>query len=217
MVSMTRVLFKKCLNLVKMKKYLIFIILFTCYNAFSQQFKSTKFIDSDVDSIRLITVYYPSMDEIHELKPRNTKDFPRILSDEEVKKQKAINQEDSIVKSQNIPKKIDSCTLSNLETRKVLNLIKKPNYGHALPGEYDIQLDLYKKNKVVQIVTISSQTKNLVIKKGGCKTHIDENGQEIDPCFFRGMVSENLKKYIVSLLKSKKLWNKEQQFMEDYK
>lgn len=201
------------------KTKLFFIFIFALLNSLvsCQQFKSTNFIDSNVDKIRLITVYYPSMNEIHELKPINTKDFPRILTEEEIKKQKASSKKDSIVKKQNIPKKIDSCTLSNLETTKILNLIKKPNYGHALPGEYDIQLDLYKNNKVVQIVTISSQTKNLVIKKAGCKTHIDENRQEIDPCFFRGIVSENLKKYIVSLLKSKKLWNKEQQFMEDYK
>lgn len=149
---MTRIPFRKSRNLVKMKKYLIFLILFIYYNAFSQQFKNTKFIDSNVDNIKLTTVYYPSLDEIRELKPGNTKDFPRILTEEEIKKQKVSSKEDSILKNQNIPRKIDSCTLNNLETRKILNLIKKPNYGHALPGEYDIQLDFYKNKKLVQTV-----------------------------------------------------------------
>ncbi|MDG4655141.1 hypothetical protein, partial [Chryseobacterium arthrosphaerae] len=107
--------------------------------------------------------------------------------------------------------------LNKEESKKLISLLKEPSLGHALPYQYDIQIDFYKKNKIVQTATISSETKNLVIKKAGCRTHIDENGQEIDPCFFSGMVPENLKKYIVSLLKSKKLWNKEQQFMEDYK
>jgi len=113
--------------------------------------------------------------------------------------------------------KTGSADLKKEESKKLISLLKEPSLNHSLPYQYDIQIDFYKKNKIIQIVTISSETKNLVIKKIGCKSQADENGQEIDPCFFRGMVSDSLKKYIVSLLKSKKLWNKEQQFMEDYK
>ncbi|WP_419488761.1 hypothetical protein [Chryseobacterium bernardetii] len=187
-----------------MNKIRLFLIsVFTLFNTLvsCQNVKSHHFIN-DADKVIMSTVYF---------KDKTTE--PQLLKKDSTSKLYYPIETD-------IKESITKTGFANLnkeESKKLISLLKEPSLGHALPYQYDIQLDLYKNNKVVQIVTISSQTKNLVIKKVGCKTHIDENGQEIAPCIFRGMVSENLKKYIVSLLKSKKLWNNEQQFMEDYK
>lgn len=81
--------------------------------------------------------------------------------------------------------------------------------------QYDIKMEYYKHNYIIQTITISSYTKKIIIKKKGCKVFIDENKQEIDPCFFIGKVSEKLKNHITTLLKKKKIWNKEHNFFED--
>lgn len=180
---------------------LIFVFVF-CYTlVLSQQFKDCNFFVKDSDKVTISTVYFRD----------KTTEPPPILKRDSATK--LYYPEDEV---KEVIKKTGTVSLNNNEKEKIISLLKKPNLGHALPYQYDIQLDFYKKNEIVQTVTISSITRNLVIKKVGCKTYIDKDGQEIDPCFFRGSVSNNLKKYVVSLLKNKKLWNKEQQFIEDH-
>ncbi|MEG1590537.1 hypothetical protein [Chryseobacterium sp.] len=61
--------------------------------------------------------------------------------------------------------KTGSANLNKGERKKLTSLLQKPISGHALPYQYDIQLDFYNKNKIVQTATISSETKNLIVKK----------------------------------------------------
>ncbi|MDN3693786.1 hypothetical protein QWZ06_16545 [Chryseobacterium tructae] len=186
----------------------IFLLIFINI-AYGQKYDTFNYIEKNVDNITISTINFQD----------KTTYIPTAKEDSIYRKKDSISGL-SYYADPEIKESI-SCTgkskLNKKETILLFQNLQKIELGHALPYQYDIQLDFYKKNKIVQTVTISSETKNLVIKKTGCKTHIDENKQEIDPCFFRGMVSQSLKKYIVSLLKSKKLWNKEQQFMEDYK
>jgi hypothetical protein len=81
--------------------------------------------------------------------------------------------------------------------------------------EYDIQFDFYNQGVLMQSATISSYTKNLVIKRFGCKTVLDKENSEIDHCAFYGMVTKKQKKYIIELLIRKKLWNMGDKFFED--
>ena len=180
-----------------------FISIFAFFNTLvsCQNVKNHNFI-KDADKVTISTIYF---------KDKTTE--PQLLKKDSTTKLYypiEVEIKESITKT-------GFANLSKEESKKLISLLNEPSLGHALPYQYDIQIDFYQKNKIVQTATISSETKNLVIKKNGCKTYIDKDGQEIDPCFFRGMVSNNLKKYIVSLLKNKKLWNKEQQFVEDYK
>lgn len=167
---------------------------------FCQQFNNFDFFVKSADKIKLSTISYRDQ----------TTEMPKYAQDSITKLYYPIEQDvvESITKN-------GSKYLKKAEIIKTISLLKIPKLGHALPYQYDIQLDFYKKEEIIQTITISSYTKNLVIKKNGCKTYIDENDQEIDPCFFQGMVSNEFKKYIVGLLKKKKLWNKEQQFLED--
>lgn len=186
------------------KTKFFFIIIFAFINSFvsCQQARNQSFTITEADKVVVSTIFF---------KDKTTE--PQILKKDSVTKlyyPSGVEPKESVVKT-------GSANLNKGEIKKLTSLLQTPISGHALPYQYDIQLDFYNKNKIVQTATISSETKNLIVKKIGCKTNIDENQQEIDPCFFRGMVSDSLKKYVVSLLKSKKLWNKEQQFMEDYK
>ncbi|MFV0305974.1 MAG: hypothetical protein ACK5IC_10895, partial [Moheibacter sp.] len=186
-----------------MKKIaLIIITLLSVNKALSQQFESFSFLEKEVDSVNLITIYYPSMNEMYELNSKNKNDYPRILTNTELKESNNESKRlDSIIRKENSPHKIDSCKLRKIEVKKVLIFLSNSAKGHALPYEYDIQLNFYKKGKIVQSATISSYTKNLVIRKKGCKKYIDEYEQEIDPCFYQGMVSNKLKKYLIKTLK----------------
>lgn len=188
-----------------MKNTHIILTLISCFFyscLLSQQFDNPNILIKDADKIIVSTVYF---------KDKTTEPL--------------IYKQDSITKlhypiNENITESITktgSSTLNTIEQQKMIVLLRNPKLEHALPYQYDIQLDFYKQDKVVQTITISSETKNLVIKKYGCKSRIDKNGQEIDPCIFKGMVSDELKKYTVSLLKNKKLWNQDQQFLEDYR
>lgn len=187
-----------------MNKIRLFLIsVFTLFNTLisCQNVKNHHFIN-DADKVIISTVYF---------KDKTTE--PQLLKKDSASKLYYPIEAD-------IKESITKTGFANLnkeESKKLISLLKEPSLGHALPYQYDIQIDFYKKNKIVQTATISSETKNLVVKKNGCKPNSYENGQEDDNCFFKGMISQSLKKYIVSLLKSKKLWNNEQQFMEDYK
>lgn len=177
-------------------------LLFIFQTAVCQQFNNFNFLIKNADKITISTISFvdkttatPSyrMDSISKL--------PYPVDE---------NTKETITNT-------GTATLTHQEHPVLLKKLETIGMGHALPYQYDIQFDFYLRNKIVQTITISSYTKNLVIKTKGCKTYVDKDGQETDPCFFQGMVSDKLKKYVVSLLKSKKLWNKEQQFFEDDK
>jgi hypothetical protein len=183
------------------------IFLFLFINGYSQQFDKSKFIlETNIDKAVLSTVYY--VDE---------ENAPVII--------KSPMKKDSVTGKLILPEIeqvfdttyiVKRAILSQEETKNLLSLLKKPELGHALLYHYDIQINFYRKNILVQKASISSTTRNLEILKMGCKPYIDKNGTEIDPCFFRGKISEELKKYIVQLLREKKLWTKDEKFAEDW-
>lgn len=184
----------------KIHPILTFVFFFLYSSILSQQFDNPNFLVKDADKIILSTIYFKD----------KTTEPPAYKQDSITKLNYPIHEDiqESITKT-------GSANLNKTEQQKVTVLLSHLKLGHALSYQYDIQLDFYKKNKIIQTITISSETKNLVLKKKGCQPIIDQNGQEIDPCIFKGIVSDDLKKCIVTILKSKKLWNKDQQFLED--
>lgn len=71
--------------------------------------------------------------------------------------------------------------------------------GIALLGHYDVEISYYQKGVVSQFVRMSSVTNKISIYREGCKSVIDKNKQEIDPCLFYDNVSKDFKKYILQL------------------
>lgn len=184
------------------KRNILCTFIFVCFSSyvFSQQFENYNFFVQDSDRIMISIISFKD----------KTTEPPAYKKDSITKLSYPLNEDvrESITKT-------GSASLNRTEKQKLIALLRTPKSGHALPNQYDIQLDFYKENKMVQTVTISSETKNLVVSKKDCKAYADKDGQKIDPCFFQGTVSDELKKYVVALLKKKKLWNKDQQFLED--
>jgi hypothetical protein len=179
---------------------LIVIILLSCtiFNTTYCQTKKITFFLNSADSIIVSTVYY--RDKMTQLPNINKRDSIGNLQFEELA--------DSVGK-------IKSRNLTNSEIKEFIKIIKKPSFNHSGPMEYDIQFDFYNQGVLMQSATISSYTKNLVIKRFGCKTVLDKEISEIDPCAFYGMVTKKQKKYIIELLIRKKLWNMGDKFFED--
>ncbi|WP_409417003.1 hypothetical protein [Flavobacterium sp. PS2] len=69
----------------------------------------------------------------------------------------------------------------------------------ALLGHYNIEINYYQKGAIFQFVRVSLITNKTTISRIGCKSIIDKNKQEIDPCLFYGNISKNFKKYILQL------------------
>lgn len=115
-----------------------------------------------------------------------------------------------------IIQKIEEKELSKKETAKLIKLIQKRNRkGVPLPYIYDIQLDFYKEGTVLQVVTISSVTKKIVVKRINCTPKTAGESLEEEVCYYMRVVSDSLKKYLTQLLREKYLWGENQYFDED--
>ena len=113
-------------------------------------------------------------------------------------------------------RKIEEKELSKKEITKLIKLLQKRNKkGVPLPYVYDIQLDFYKEGTVLQVVTISSITKKIVVRRINCTPKTEEESLEEDVCYYMGVVSDALKKYLTQLLRKKHLWGEHQCFDED--
>ena len=83
-----------------------------------------------------------------------------------------------------IIQKIEEKELSKKETAKLIKLIQKRNRkGVPLPYIYDIQLDFYKEGTVLQVVTISSVTKKIVVKRINCTPKTAGENLEEEVCW----------------------------------
>lgn len=71
--------------------------------------------------------------------------------------------------------------------------------GVALLGHYDIEINYYQKGIVFQFIRISTITNKITIYREGCKSVIDKNKQEINPCLFYASVRKDFKKYMSQL------------------
>jgi hypothetical protein len=188
-----------------MKNLFKFLILLLSHTIFSQQFKNHRILYTNkVDSVIISTVHY--QDKTTELPIKYLKD---TISGLEYPVYESAKDTMFILKSKNLTKN------ETLSLNKILKSSKSYVRNIPLMEIYDIQIDFYKTDKIIQTVSISSYTKKIVIKNKGCETYIDNDGQEIDPCIFRGKISKKTKIYIEKLLKNKKLWSKEHFFFED--
>lgn len=170
---------------------------------FCQQYKHTNFFIKSADSVVVSTISYS--DKTTWIPPDSCFKVDSITK---LRHCTCPEPKSMIVKTASV-------NLTSNEIQRLIYCLGNSKLGHALPLQFDIQFDFYKKSNLTQTVTVSSYTKNLSVKRVGCNTYIDKNNNEIDPCFFLGTISKDFKKYIVKILINKKLWGIKDRFFED--
>ncbi|OXA85896.1 hypothetical protein B0A66_18740 [Flavobacterium hercynium] len=172
------------------------LLLLLNQNGFSQQFKNSKVLSFEkADSVVVSKIYYRAKESSAPL----AKNF-------------VPSKKDSITGELTLPYyKTEKDTIYELSRRKLSTkeLITLNNHlqnkksfsqkGVALQHHYDYEINYYQKGVVFQYVRISSLTNKISISRNGCKSVLDENKQEIDPCLFYGSVTTPLKNYILKL------------------
>lgn len=185
------------INYSKLISFHTFVLLLLLnQNGFSQQFKNSKVLSFEkADSAVVSTVYY------------RDKEFSSPLAKNLVPAKK-----DPITGELTLPYyKTEKDTIYELSRHKLstkqlttLNnhLQNKKSFskkGVALQHHYDYEIIYYQKGVVFQYVRISSITSKICLLRNGCKSLLDENKQEIDPCLFYGSVTNPIKNYILEL------------------
>lgn len=100
-----------------------------------------------------------------------------------------------------IEQKLDEKELSEREVKKLIKFLENNNNKPVpLPYHYDIQLDFYKNGKIVQIITISSETKKLVIRDIDCSNSFNTEYKKEDDCIYMSVISKKMEKFICKLL-----------------
>jgi hypothetical protein len=179
-----------------MKNFSLVFILFLVTPTLFGQVNSTSFLyKGKVDSL-VISIY-------------------DVLTKEQMMPDSAGNP-----KSEEIFSLLNKKKLSNQEISKLnIELKDKRSYAHqrASMFHYDIVINYYLKESIIQLVTISSVSGNITIEKTGCKSimrHTDSSYQDKDPirttypCLFALKVSKSFKTYIQQLLIKKRMWPK---------
>ena len=118
---------------------------------YGQEINSLDFLFKNPDKVTISTIFFQDKTTIPTIPILIVKDS---ISDTYISIQTSDEPEEVI-------RKIEEKELSKEETAKLIKLIQKRNRkGVPLPYIYDIQLDFYKEGTVLQVVTISSVTKN---------------------------------------------------------
>ena len=184
------------------------ILIFLMINSFvyGQEINSLDFLFKNPDKVTISTIFFQDKTTIPTIPILIVKDS---ISDTYISIQTADEPEEVI-------RKIEEKELSKEETAKLIKLIQKRNRkGVPLPYLYDIQLDFYKEGTVLQVVTISSVTKKIVVKRINCTQKTAGESLEEEVCYYMGVVSDSLKRYLTQLLREKHLWGENQYFDED--
>ena len=184
------------------------ILIFLMINSFvyGQEINSLDFLFKNPDKVTISTIFFQDKTTIPTIPILIVKDS---ISDTYISIQTSDEPEEVI-------RKIEEKELSKEETAKLIKLIQKRNRkGVPLPYIYDIQLDFYKEGTVLQVVTISSVTKKIVVKRINCTLKTAGESLEEEVCYYMGVVSDPLKKYLTQLLREKHLWGENQCFDED--
>ncbi len=184
-------------------KKIIFIFLFLSSHIYGQQINSLEFLFKNPDKVMIATVLFQDKTTIpiSRVKDSLLDSYVPIPIFEEPKE---------------VIQKIEEKELSKKEITKLIKLLQKRNKkGVPLPYVYDIQLDFYKEGTVLQVVTISSVTEKIVVRRINCIPKTEEESLEEDVCYYMGVVSDALKKYLTQLLREKHLWGEHQCFDED--
>ena len=179
------------------------IFIFLSSYIYGQQINSLEFLFKNPDKVTIATVLFQDKTTIpiSRVKDSLLDSYVPIPIFEEPKE---------------VIRKIEEKELSKKEITKLIKLLQKRNKkGVPLPYVYDIQLDFYKEGIVLQVVTISSVTKKIVVKRINCTPKTEEESLEEDVCYYMGVVSDALKKYLTQLLREKHLWGEHQCFDED--
>ena len=184
------------------------ILIFLMINSFvyGQEINSLDFLFKNPDKVTISTIFFQDKTTIPTIPILIVKDS---ISDTYISIQTSDEPKEVI-------RKIEEKELSKEETAKLIKLIQKRNRkGVPLPYIYDIQLDFYKEGTVLQVVTISSVTKKIVVKRINCTPKTAGESLEEEVCYYMGVVSDSLKKYLTQLLREKHLWGENQCFEED--
>ena len=173
---------------------------------YGQEINSLDFLFKNPDRVTISTIFFQDKTTIPTIPILIVKDS---ISDTYISIRTSDEPEEVI-------RKIEEKELSKEETAKLIKLIQKRNRkGVPLPYIYDIQLDFYKGESVLQVVTISSVTKKIVIKRINCTPKTAGESLEEEVCYYMGVVSDSLKRYLTQLLRAKHLWAENQCFEED--
>lgn len=146
------------------KAKILFILILALLNSLAscQQVKNQHFTTKEVDKVVLSTVYF---------KDKTTE--PQILKKDSVTKL----YYPSDTEPKEIISKTGSANLNKDEIKKLESLLQTPNSGHALPYQYDIQLDFYNRGKVFETATMFVQNYPVKTEK---EYEMATNKMEID-------------------------------------
>ena len=185
-----------------MKRVILIFLMINSY-IYGQEINSLAFLLKNPDKVTISTIFFQDKTTIP------TPIVKDSISDTYVSIQTADEPKEVI-------RKIEEKELSKEETVKLIKLIQKRNRkGVPLPYIYDIQLDFYKEGSVLQVVTISSVTEKIVIKRINCTPKTAGESLEEEVCYYMEVVSDSLKRYLTQLLRAKHLWGENQCFEED--
>ena len=184
-----------------MKRVILIFLMINSY-IYGQEINSLDFLFKNPDRVTISTIFFQDKTtSLLIVKDSISDTYISIRTSDEPKE---------------VIRKIEEKELSKEETAKLIKLIQKRNRkGVPLPYIYDIQLDFYKEGTVLQVVTISSVTKKIVVKRINCTPKTAGESLEEEVCYYMGVVSDSLKKYLTQLLREKHLWGENQYFDED--
>lgn len=181
-----------------MKSFSITLLLLLLNQTISgQQFKSTSFITQEkLDSVVIFKVFYKSKEFITPSTPiikPSVRDsitgaitLPYYDDAQEKKDTVIILSRKKITKTENI-------SLNQL-LKKQSSFSKK---GVALLSHYDIEINYYKQEKIIQNVKVSTMTKKISIKRETCHNNIINTPNN---CLFYGSASRKLEVFILKLI-----------------
>ena len=184
-----------------MKRVILIFLMINSY-IYGQEINSLDFLFKNPDKVTISTIFFQDKTTI-----------PILIEYDSISDTFVTTP--TFDEPKEIIQKIEEKELSKKETAKLIKLIQKRNRkGIPLPYIYDIQLDFYKEGTVLQVVTISSVTKKIVVKRINCTPKTAGESLE-EVCYYMGVVSDSLKKYLTQLLREKHLWGENQCFDED--
>ncbi|MGO3183420.1 MAG: hypothetical protein ACTIJ9_11365 [Aequorivita sp.] len=178
---------------------IIILVFLTNSSGYSQQSSSLDFFDnSDYEKVTISyyfirdRTFYPP--PASKLIPLDSLESTPTL---EISKAETIKE---------IHKKTGEAELTEKEVKKLIKKMRKkliPIY--AMDTNKNFEIDFYRNDTIFQNITISPYTKNLYVRKEGCKNIKYSEGYEYDPCIYRGQMTPEFERYIYYLLKKKSL------------
>ncbi len=174
---------------------LFITVIFTFTNLFSQQFSNLDFVEKDgFNEVKII--YYRYQD-----KSSNPNPIRKLVPIDSLD----IYKGDEHIFIEKKPEKLGESKLCKKEIKKLFKKLKVNNSAkYILDSDYNIYLEFYRDDKLIQEILANTFSNNLVISKEGCKP-IQMEGYEKYPCKYLGQMTPEFKNYLKKLLKKKKI------------